>query len=386
MTISSFKIINNKSELNELTKHLENNSVLAVDTEFMRTDTFFPKLALLQIAVSGKQYLIDPLLIEDLDILKPVILENKPLKIFHACGEDLEVFKTFWNQIPGSLFDTQIAAAFLGYGLQCGYQKLLKELLGIEIDKSETRSDWCQRPLSEKQLQYAALDVEYLENMYDILCEELEKKLRLSWVEEDCNALLSAASIELKPEHYYQKFNHVWRLDLDRQNLLQILCEWRENQARSRDKPRSFIISDKDLLLIVQAKTLPENKKALINLGLHPRAVKREGEDILGMMAKSRHNKPLIRRLLPPLPASVKPLIADLKKATRERAEQLQLPFEVLANRKQTETFIFSSISNGIDNLSIASEWRNEVLGSQWLEIVHKNRELIKDLRNYYSM
>ena len=351
----------------------------------MRTDTFYPRLGLLQVGDDGTQYLIDPIAISDVDALKPVFIDQNPLKVLHACSEDLEVFKTIWGQVPGSLFDTQVAASFLGFGLQIGYQGLLKKTLGIDIDKGETRSDWCQRPLTDKQKHYAAQDVAYLENVYDLLTESLNRQSRLSWVQEDCDALLSAAAIEVIPERYYLKFRHAWRLDNSRQQLLKTLCTWRELEARQRDKPRSFIVKDVDILAIVQSRQLPDMPQKLLDLGLHPITVKKESEALLSILSEAINDDELEEKLEPPVPISAKPLISLLKAAAKEKAYDLELPIEVLASKKTIEAFIMSCVKVEPEAIKLKSQWRNEILYKNWMKIIHNQQEVLNCLKTYFN-
>ena len=351
----------------------------------MRTDTFYPRFGLLQVGDEGTQYLIDPIAIPNVDALKPVFIDKNPLKILHACSEDLEVFKTIWGQVPGSLFDTQIAASFLGFGLQIGYQGLLKKTLGIDIDKGETRSDWCQRPLTDKQKHYAAQDVAYLEEVYDQLAESLNRQSRLSWVEEDCDALLSAAAIEPLPERYYLKFRHPWRLDNSRQQLLKTLSTWRELEARGRDKPRSFIIKDVDVLAIAQSKQLPDSPQKLLGLGLHPMTVKKESDALLSILSQAINDDELEEKLKPPMPISAKPLISLLKAAAKEKSQDLELPIEVLASKRTVEAFIMSCVELKPEEMGLNSQWRHEVLYKPWMKIIQNQEEIMNCLKLHFK-
>ncbi len=359
---------------------------MAVDTEFMRTDTFYPRLGLLQIADAEKQYLIDPIAISDLEILKATFTARTPLKVLHSCSEDLEVFKCVWGQVPGSLFDTQIAAAFLGFGLQLSYQNLLKQVLDVEIEKGETRSDWCQRPLTEKQRLYAAHDVVYLEALYDYLVEKLKTQHRLSWVEEDCNALLTAANLEPAPEAYFLKFRNAWKFDRERQQLLQALSTWRELQARQRNKPRGFIIKDAEMLAMLQARHLPNTQQQLLDLGLHPRTVRKEGDELLAIISSPLNSDDFTNMLKPPLPISAKPLLTALKKLANEKAQSLEVPIEILANKKTIEAYVMSCVEKLPDEVRLASTWRDEILSHGWLQLVHEHRNLIDELKKYFNI
>ena len=351
----------------------------------MRSDTFYPRLGLLQVGDNGTQYLIDPIALSNVDALKPVFFDTKPLKILHACSEDLEVFKTIWGRVPGSLFDTQIAASYLGFGLQIGYQGLLNKMLGVEINKGETRSDWCQRPLTDKQKHYAAQDVAYLEDVYYQLTESLKRQSRLSWVEEDCEALLSAAAIEPSPERYYLKFRHAWRLDNRRQQLLKNVCTWRELEARQRDKPRSFIIKDVDILAIAQSVKLPDTPQKLLDLGLHRMTVKKEADALLSILSQVRSDDELIEKLKPPIPVIAKPLISELKSVAKDMSQDLELPIEVLVSKKTIEAFIMSCIELKLEEVKLNSPWRNEVLYKNWMKIIYNHQELLSLLKAHFN-
>src|SRR5690606_1721940 len=160
------------SELAELCARWRQQAALAIDTEFMRSETFYPIAGLLQFGVGKVCYLIDPLAINDFEPLRELLLDEAVTKVLHSCSEDLEVFQRWLNVVPAPLFDTQIAAAFAGYGFSLGYAGLIKAVLNIEIPKEETRSDWLQRPLSVAQLKYAALDVAHMLIVYGKLLQQ----------------------------------------------------------------------------------------------------------------------------------------------------------------------------------------------------------------------
>ena len=211
---------------------------IAVDTEFLRTDTFYPLLGLIQISDGETVWLIDPLALNDLGRLRTLFLDERVVKVFHSCSEDLEVLRCAMDVVPQPLLDTQIAAAFVGYGFSLGYSALVSATMGIELDKHETRSDWLQRPLSSAQLRYAAEDVFFLIMAYRTLVTSLEETGRSSWVEEEMNELVKQASFPETPENYYLRVKGAWKLDQADMALLRKLTCWREQEARQRDRPR----------------------------------------------------------------------------------------------------------------------------------------------------
>ncbi|MCD6060774.1 MAG: ribonuclease, partial [Moraxellaceae bacterium] len=168
--------ITDNAALATMAGELAGREHLALDTEFMRVDTFHPRLALIQIGDGDTEYLVDPLTITDFSPLKPLLLAEKPRKLLHACSEDIEVLTRLLGDVPRGLVDTQIGTAFLGQGLQVGYQKALQDNIGVEIRKDESRSDWLLRPLTPGQIAYAALDVKFLPALYEQVYGELEKR------------------------------------------------------------------------------------------------------------------------------------------------------------------------------------------------------------------
>ena len=188
----NWELITEQQRFNELLPLWASAKTLALDTEFMRVNTFNPQIALIQLNYKQTIYLIDPVVCDTVAWGLGEVLSNpNALKIVHACSEDIEVLYYKYPQAKIShIFDTQIGLAFLGYGLQVGYQKALKDFLNIDISKAETRSDWLARPLSREQLQYAASDVEYLPQLYDIVVEQLTAKGLLAYCQEDSSLML----------------------------------------------------------------------------------------------------------------------------------------------------------------------------------------------------
>ncbi|MEX2131969.1 MAG: ribonuclease D [Pseudohongiellaceae bacterium] len=247
----SFTCITDHRSLRDICRGWDASWPVALDTEFIRTNTFFPKAGLFQIANPARVYLIDPLAIDEWDDFRSLISGRHGCVIMHSCSEDLNLLRHFLDCLPYKLFDTQRAAAYLGYGLSVSYQALLAAELDITIGKGETRSDWLARPLSSSQLEYAALDVVYLHALCDKLTEKLKERGRLEWFEQDCSQFLVTAEQdddEQNWERYYRNIGGAWRLGAEELLVLQKLCYWREKTARERDRPRSWIVNDTDLL------------------------------------------------------------------------------------------------------------------------------------------
>ena len=347
---------------------------LAMDTEFVRTDTFFAKLGLIQISDGNDCWLIDPLAIDDWAPLAALMINSNIVKVFHATSEDLEVLNQALGCIPQPLFDTQVAAALTGYGFSRGYSALVKVLLGIELEKHETRSDWTRRPLSDAQLGYAAEDVHYLAAIYPMLQQRLAALGRTEWLAEDMQLLTDKASETNHMDQYYQKVKSAWHLKPGSLALLQRLCTWREQEARLCDKPRNRVVADKVLLEI--ALHWPGNRSELGELrDMHPRIVRVYGERLLALVAESHnlaeHEYPAA--LPQPLPREAGASLKQLKKKVVEVAEQLDLPPEMLARKRDMETIMRSVYETGTPSLpsSLADGWRFTIIGEPLLEVAN---------------
>ncbi len=343
---------------------ISDGTELCLDTEFVRTNTFYPKVGLVQLADERCCLLVDPLPIGNWSTLKQLLGRKELTTVVHSCGEDLNLLNTALDIQPGKIFDTQVAASFLGLGVSLSYQALARELLGVEIAKEETRSDWLRRPLSETQLQYAASDVTYLSKMKGILIERLEQQDLLHWFEEDCERLLLISTqTERKAnwQNLYANISNAWRLEDAGLRYLKRLCVWREQKARQRDKPRSWIAKDSDLFELAnclaqgERPTLESLQAAQLT---DRRLLRRHGEEMLShMVSAAADEEEIDRRLLnPPLTAAQRHTLKSLRSAVDERAKQLGLPSELLARKK----LLIDVLRNfdGENAMGTSEEWR----------------------------
>lgn len=366
--------IDNDDELARLCEQWSKSPILALDTEFIRTDTFYPIGALLQVSDGAGCFLIDPLVLNNLAPLSALLKNPSIIKVLHSCSEDLEVFDRMLGVIPQPMFDTQLAAAMDGYGFAVGYQRLTQEMLGIHVAKGETRSNWLQRPLTQSQIHYAALDVAYLPRMYQQFHDSLSSKGRLSWLQEDCVLMLQKFSATGDIENYYKKVKSAWKLSSAELAILRELIQWRELSARERDVPRSRVLSDRSCADIARLK--PKNVKALSVIdGVIAKMVREDGETVLRIVKQTGvvDRSVLPERLPRPLPAETSSLLKLLKAHTRHRAEQLQVAPEVLAKKRDFEALIRSGANNANYQLPSSLEgWRKAVIGDQLMAILLK--------------
>lgn len=365
MSHPGYEIVTDPDRLAEVAAKLASAEALAVDTEFVRRTTFFPRPGLLQLSAGDGEYLVDLVALPDAAALRELFLAPQPLKVMHSCGEDLEVLKRLFGAVPGSLFDTQVAAAMLGHPLQTSYQKLVKALLDIDVPKDETQSDWTARPLSDAQLSYAALDVRHLLPVWQRLADDLSARNRTLWLEEDCTRLLRDAAREPAPADYYRNIGDAWRLRPAALVLLAALSTWREVTAREVDKPRAHVVPDPVLHLVAQRR--PQTLQQLRAIpDLHPSSLRRYGDDLLRIV-RDTPITPVLSPLPPPLPRDAKTALAALRDVAGAVAVELGISAEVLFRRRHLE-FIVDSLRTGDAELpEMLAGWRRELIGDRLL-------------------
>lgn len=349
--------------------------VLALDTEFVRTDTFYPRLGLVQLSDGNKCWLVDPLKGLDLEPVQQVLANPSILKLLHSCSEDLEVLNLAFGELPRPLVDTQVAAAFAGLGFSIGYHAMIKQLFQVELDKEETRSDWLQRPLTDRQCIYAAEDVYYLYHGYHEIAERLENRGLAPWLREDMDLLVQEAGIPADPADYYRKLKAAWRLSPPQLRLLAKLCEWRELEARRRDKPRGFIIKDDQLLNIA---SLGRDGQGIEKLGLHPGFLKRYSATLRKIIAETRQmNEQSMLPILPkPLGREFAAVIKQVKAKLDEIAEQNQLPKELLAARRDIEQFVYHALDCDAPLARRYTQgWRKEVVATPVTKLIRETMQ-----------
>ncbi|WP_114909436.1 ribonuclease D [Haemophilus haemolyticus] len=283
-----FRVISDNTALLEICNLAQQQSAVALDTEFMRVSTYFPKLGLIQLYDGERVSLIDPLAITDFSPFVALLSNPKVLKVLHSCSEDLLVFLQEFDQLPRPMIDTQIMARFLGLGTSAGLAKLAQQYLNVEIDKGATRTNWIKRPLSDIQLQYAAGDVWYLLPLYHILEKELAKTPWEQTVRDDCELALSKTHKlqERDSEKAYLDIPNAWKLNPLELSRLRILAQWRQNVAIERDLALSYIVKSDNLWKV--AKNNPRNTSEMLEMGLTENEVRVRGKKILQLLAQAR--------------------------------------------------------------------------------------------------
>jgi len=349
-------------------------SFVALDTEFMRVDTFYPIAGLIQVGDGRCAYLIDPLLISDWSAFCGLLEDERVTKVLHACSEDLEVLLRLTGSLPSPLFDTQLAAGYLNIGFSMGYSRLVQAVLGIELPKGETRSDWLQRPLSEMQVRYAAEDAQHLAELYLALLPRLDSSKR-AWILEDGEELVANLRRHSDPLEAYREVKQAWRLKPQQLAVLRALTAWRESEARTRNQPRNRILREASLWPL--ARTQPKDLVALARIeDMHPRTVRQDGETILALIGEAAASDAATwpAPLPEPLPLEAGGLLKKLRAVGQREAERLDIAPELMLRKKSLEALIKSGYPQGPYRLPDSLRgWRRELMGQALLDVMeHK--------------
>ncbi|GGD63809.1 ribonuclease D [Lacimicrobium alkaliphilum] len=332
-----YQFIESEQELADYCRQASLKSFIAVDTEFVRTRTLYPRLGLVQLYDGEQLALVDPVAISDLTPLKNLLTNESIITVLHACSEDLETFWSAMGIVPTRVFDTQVAAAMLNMGSSLGYAKLVEEMSGVILDKGESRTDWLARPLSQQQLHYAANDVLYLFNLYPQLAEQIEQQQKTAWVFAEVLQVIAKKQAVLPLECAYLTVKNNWQLKGRALLVLKRLASWRLQTARERDIALNFVLKEQAMLEL--ARRQPGSKNALHGItDLMPQDIRRHGDSLINVISQALS--------LPPehYPAHVERLVdfpayKKTSKALRDLcvkvAQQNGLPVEMLGSKKQ---------------------------------------------------
>lgn len=379
-----YEYLDNNAQVALFCQQASGKDAIAVDTEFVRTRTLYPQIGLIQIYDGERLVLIDPIAVTDLTPLAALLTNPAVVKILHSCSEDLETFQTALNVMPEPVFDSQFAASIANIGPMLGYAKLVEIMLGVQVDKGESRTDWLARPLSDKQLEYAANDVLYLYQLYPQLKQQVEQKQRLEWVFEEIRMLAIKKQTALPLSLTYLTIKNSWQLSGRSLVALQMLAQWRLEQAKQRNLALNFVV--KELNLFNLAKQLPTSKTALNSVvGLSPQEIRRNGEKIIEIIQQVNQMSaedfpPRVERLVD-FPA-YKGIAQSLRERCQHVATSLEIPVEVLGSKKQINQLLqwlwFSQDETRARQLlpDLLSGWRGILLLGEIEQVVNAKIEL----------
>ncbi|MFI4884081.1 MAG: ribonuclease D [Steroidobacterales bacterium] len=345
----------------DLSARLSAQKSIGLDTEFLRERTYRAELCLIQVSVGDDAMCVDPIAAAHLDALAGPLTSDGIVKVMHASRQDLEVLLPAVGLVR-PVFDTQIAAALAGFAAQVGYAELTRRLLGIDLPKAHTRTDWSRRPLSPEQIEYALDDVRYLDPLKLALEERLEKLGRLAWLAEELESLADPRSLATEPEEAWRRVKGLRGLDPARERLARGLAAWRERRAVERDRPRGWILDDAALReLIVR---VPRSRAALEAIAEVPAGVLRHcGDELLACIAAAEVPDPApvldMRQRPDPVKNALTKRLGALNQAV---ATELGVSPEVLATRRDLER-----LTEGGEDIAALRGWRRAVIGEKLL-------------------
>lgn len=366
----------NEADLAHAVQLMSGSDFVALDTEFMRESTYFPRLCLLQAATADCCVLIDPLAIRDLGVLWTFLLDRKRLKVLHAARQDLETLSLGIARshpgseitVPGPLFDTQIAAGMLGHAGQIGYGGLVEARLHRVLTKGHARTDWTRRPLSPEQLEYAADDVRYLVPLYHDLRTALEAIGRTEWAAEE-NALLEDPHLyRTEPKDAWRRLKGLERLQPGQRATAKLIAAWRESRAMKSDKPRGWILTDEALREIAERR--PQSIADLEQVrSLAEGTIRRQGDEILRLVGEGQAAAASEGESVVPQRPDNRAIarVTRLMNVVRTEAERLRIAPELLATRRDAEHLVYSGTSD-----HLRQGWRREVIGERLIALANE--------------
>jgi len=336
---------------------------VALDTEFMRERTYAPQLCLVQLADDARAACIDAPALDDLSPLADFLADESVIKIVHSCRQDLEALDTrecMHARTLCNLYDTQLAAAFCGYGGQVSYASLVEALCAVHLPKSHTRADWSRRPLSPQEIQYALDDVKYLQPLRGELDALLEKNGRAGWLREECARAADPASHRLDPADAWLRMKGAERLDAAGRACAKELGLWRERRARARDLPRGWVLPTPALLQICRRRPRAPEQLAQID-GISPALRKHAGREIIEIVARGEAAKDNGGNApLPPLSAQQRNLTKEIMTLLEARAHDAGLSRTLVATRRDIENFV-----RGQTDSLLFGGWRAQFAGEE---------------------
>jgi len=372
--------IKETNHLNELCSKLNKSEFLSIDTEFIREKTYWPKLCLIQVFNGEEKIIIDPLA-KDIDLKSFFeILNNKEIvKIFHSGRQDIEIFYNLTKKIPQNIYDTQIAAMVCGFGDSIGYENLVSQLLGKKIDKTSRLTNWSNRPLSKKQINYAISDVTHLFEIYPIIRDKIISNKRENWLKEEIKILISKKTYELNPNDSWKRLKYR-NLSKNSIGVLIELSKWREIKAQKKDVPRGNVIRDDAIYELCSAQ--PKNIEDLNNL----RSFNRKGglrkefaEEILLAIEKGKSiKKEKLPKIKPTkrLPMGISSKVSILKILLDNISEEYGVAQKLIANKNDLQELVL----NDKADIKTLKGWRYKVFGKKAIDF--KNGKISIKMKN----
>lgn len=336
---------------------------IALDTEFLRERTYAPQLCLIQATWGRDQHAvcIDTLAVEDLSPLGALIADADVLKVFHSPRQDLEALDTRTPMNAANLYDTQLAAAFCGYGDQVSYAALVETLCAVHLPKAHTRADWSRRPLPEAHLRYALDDVHYLDPLRQTLATELARRGRCAWHAEECVRASAPSAWRSAPQDAWRRLRGISRLDPVGQACVKALAAWREERAQAHNLPRGWVLSNPAVLQICRRRpSTPAQLTKIADLSATTR--QRAGKEIIDLIARAARADNA-HQTIPEeqaLTLEQQNQAKEIMNLLARRAQQVEISQSLIANRQEVENLV-----RGQTDLLLCKGWRAQLVGDE---------------------
>lgn len=360
--------ISNQDDLESFVEEASKSCVLAIDTEFLREKTYYPQLCLLQMSTDTEVVIVDPFEVDDLSVIASLLTNEAIVKLFHAGSQDLEILFRETGVLPKPIFDTQIAAALIGQTQQVGYGTLVHTLCGVTLKKADSFTDWSRRPLTDSQLAYAADDVIYLPQMYEVMTKELREQGRLDWLHNDFEQQVDPARFNVDPYARYKRLKRGNQLSRRQLACAREAAAWREIEAQKRNVPRKWVLTDEQI--VEACKREPRNIDDLFMIrGMKEHLTTRDARELLSLIKKA-YNLPEEELPMVEHAARSEPNVdaqLDLMTAlVRQRAKENNIAMQTLASHGD-----LTLVARGhFDEAEVLRGWRKEIVGDELLDLL----------------
>ncbi|WP_114837282.1 ribonuclease D [Acinetobacter johnsonii] len=371
-----FQFIQQQQDLTPVLEKMDRNEVYGLDTEFIKVDTLWPKLGVFQINVENNVYLLDGTTLDLTEFWNKLFRAQQ--NVFHACSEDIDlIYHYAQHKTLNNVFDTQVGMSFLGYGLQVSYQNALKQMLDVDIDKGETRSNWLARPLSPAQLSYAANDVLYLMNLSEKVKQELDSKSLLHFALEDCQHLTQEIATETSLHLLYQDIGN-YRHSRRQLMQLQQLAVWREHMVKALNTPRSFILKNSSMIDLVEKN--PKNAFQLSGVkDIRQNVVREHGKTILDLVKFLPEQADWPLRMARPIRHSSKDVGEKIDHLIQNVVNETSIPKEVLMRKKWMNALhqhvVFHNNEQDLPDYLLG--WRYDLLTQPLIQLLRRDESYL---------
>lgn len=373
-----YEFVTDSNNLVAFSKHANASKVLAIDTEFLREKTYYPRLCLLQMATEDKVIIVDPFRVPNLTILADVMSNPAVTKVVHAGSQDIEILLREVGVMPSPLFDTQVAATLMGHVQQVGYGPLVSSVLGVRLKKGYSFTDWSRRPLSKSQIQYAADDVRYLPDVYLRMRDELARVNRLEWVDEELSSLCDAESYRIDNRERFRKLKRVNQLNRRQLSAAREVAAWREKKAQQHDIPRKWVLTDEQVVEACKREARTINELFIVR-GLAEKLSTRDAREIVNRIARGldvpKEQMPILDK-----PsrneANVEAEVDAMSAIVRLRARENNIALQTLASHSD-----LCDVARGYD-APVLQGWRKQMVGDELLDFLDGNIALSCSKKN----